>query len=200
MISLTPAHHDVTVLLTERVELQTQRLLLRPWRLSDVDDAFTYASDPDWARYLWDVPHPYTREDAEEFVRSATERTWSKQAQFAIIKNGKPIGGVHIYIADEASKICGLGYNVGRIYWGQGIATEAARVVLDFGFRVFEPQKVLCKADARNLESLKVMQKLGMTQEALLRKHRLFRGEYIDEVWFGILREEWRVLDRSSVE
>lgn len=47
--------------------IETERLLLRPWRLEDVEDAFRYASNEEWERFL-PLPHPYTRKDAFEFV------------------------------------------------------------------------------------------------------------------------------------
>jgi RimJ/RimL family protein N-acetyltransferase len=79
------------------VEIRTERLLLRPWRLADVDDAFAYASDEEWARYLWNTPWPYERRHAEEFVARAATNDWSAQAQFAIESEGTVIGGIRLY-------------------------------------------------------------------------------------------------------
>src|SRR6266550_4727067 len=102
----------------ERIELRTARLLLRPWLLTDAEDAFSYASDPDWARYLWEVPQPYTHRDAEEFIARAVLDRWTDQAQFAIVLDGHAIGGVRLYITDQAGRIAGMGYNVGKEHWG----------------------------------------------------------------------------------
>ena len=59
------------------VELRTERLLLRPFRLDDVDEVFEYAKDPEWAQYLGGhIPQPYTRRDAEHFVAHAVLASW----------------------------------------------------------------------------------------------------------------------------
>ena len=61
--------------------------------------------------------------------------------------------------------------------WGLGLVPEAAKVLIDWGFQSFAIEKVFAWADARNRQSVRVMEKCGMKQEALLRKHRHFRSE-----------------------
>ena len=77
----------------EPTELRTKRLLLRPWRLSDVDDVFAYASDVDWGRYL-PVPQPYLRRDAEEFVARAVLASWDQEPKLAMVFEDRAVGGV----------------------------------------------------------------------------------------------------------
>jgi len=175
----------------ERTELHTQRLLLRPWRLGDVEDAFAYASDVEWARYLWLVPQPYTHRDAEEFVARAVLDGWIDQAQFAIEFEGHAIGGVRLNIVDVPGRTAGLGYNVARAHWGRGFATEATTAVTKFGFSSLNLHRIFATADARNLASIRVMQKLGMLEEGVLRQHRYFRGQHVDEVHYAILADEY---------
>lgn len=83
--------------------------------------------------------------------------------------------------------VAGLGYNVGRAHWVKGFATEAAAAVVAWGFETLHLQRIFATADARNLASIRVMRKLGMQHEATLRKHRFYRGEHADEVWYAIL-------------
>lgn len=163
--------------------------MLRPWRLTDIDDAFAYGSDPDWGRYLWDIPQPYLRQHAEQFVTAAAKSEPGSNAQFAITLAGRVIGGVRLYALDAWSGVAGLGYNLSRAHWGHGFATEAAAAVIKAAFQSFGLRKVIAHADARNTASIRVMEKLGMQQEAHLRRQRLFRDEYIDEVWFAALRD-----------
>jgi RimJ/RimL family protein N-acetyltransferase len=80
---------------------------------------------------------------------------------------------------------------VGRSHWNQGYVTEAATAMLRYAFENNGLHKVYATADARNIGSIRVMQKIGMTQEAHLRQHRFYRGEYADEVQYGILASEW---------
>ena len=175
----------------ERTELHTTRLLLRPWRLGDVDDAFAYASDPEWGRYLWMTPQPYTYRDAEEWAARCVLNRWEQDAQFAIEFPGHVIGGVRLNIVDPAGATAGLGYNVARAHWGNGFATEAASAVVAYGFETLGLHRIFATADARNLASIRVMQKLGMQHEATLRQHRFYRGEHADEVHYAILAQEY---------
>ena len=173
-----------------KTELRSRRLLLRPFTFADADDVLAYASDPEWARYMLAIPENYTLEDAQEFIAASVVTSWETQPRFAIVLEGQVIGGINLTI-DVPSRKAGLGYGLAREHWGNGITTEAAIAVVDWGFKTFDLLKVFATADARNVGSQRVMEKLGMTREAFLRKHRYSRGEIIDEVLYGVLREEW---------
>ena len=173
------------------MELKTERLLLRPFKLEDVDDVFEYASDPEWARYLLRrLPQLYTRRDAEEFVAGRFVSVWRVNPTFAIVLGSKVIGGLHLDI-QENKEIAALGYGLSRTHWGKGIVPEAAKAVIDWAFEEYGLAKVYATADLRNTQSQRVMEKVGMTREGVLRSHRKGRGERVDEVYYGILRKEW---------
>ena len=165
----------------EPTELRTKRLLLRPWRLSDVDDVFAYASDVDWGRYL-PAPQPYLRRDAVEFVARAVLTSWDQEPTLAMVFEDRAAGGVNLDL-DLRHRTAELGYSVAKDLWGLGLVPEAAKALLDWGFQSFPIEKVFARADARNRQSVRVMEKCGMKQEAFLRKHHHFRGERIDEIW-----------------
>ena len=83
----------------DKVELKTERLVLRPFRLEDVDDVYVYAKDPEWDRYLLlPVPQPYTRRNAEEFIARQVLASWSTDPHFAIVLNSAVVGGVGLSI------------------------------------------------------------------------------------------------------
>jgi RimJ/RimL family protein N-acetyltransferase len=170
----------------------TERLLLRPWRLTDVEDAFAYGADSEWGLYLWNTPFPYLLSDAVEFVTAAANDPWETGALYAIEYEGRVIGGVRLYLTDIPGRIAGMGFNVARTHWGRGFATEAARAVLTYGFEEAELHRVYATADVRNLASMRVLEKLGLSREGVLRHHHFHRGEHADEVVYGILSDEWR--------
>ena len=172
------------------MSIASTRLLLRPWRQDDVDAVLAQASDPEWARFL-PVPVPYARSDAEAFVSIQLGLDPARNPSWAITRNGALVGGINIRL-DPAHRTGELGYSVAREAWGQGIATEALRAVLDAAF-VTLPwlDRVRAMADLRNLASQRVMEKNGMQREGVLRRNRVVRGESIDEAWYGLLREEW---------
>ena len=175
--------------LNERVELKTERLLLRPLELGDVDDVLAYASDPEVGRYL-PVPQPYTRDDAVEYVARMILDDWSTEPTFAIVWARHVIGSIslHVKVRHETAE---LGYALARQAWGRGIVPEAARAVIDWGFERYALHKVFARSDVRNRQSWRVMEKLGMTREGVLQGHRKARDEHVDDIYYGVLREEW---------
>ena len=170
--------------------IRTARTILRPFRFNDVEDVFEYANDEEWSRYLLVLPVPYTWAHAERFVAGQILRDRFSYPSWAIEVHGRVAGGISLRFEAE-QRVAELGYAVARALWGQGLALEAARAVLDVAFREYPAlNRIRASADARNTRSIRVMQKLGMTREGLLREDRAFRGELVDEVVFGLLRRE----------
>ena len=175
----------------EPTELTTERLLLRPFRLSDVDDVYAYASDEAWGQYLFAVPAPYTRQDAVSFVARTVLQDWEQRPAFAIQLGAQVVGGINLRIRPE-QKVAEFGYSIARPHWGKGLVAEAASAVIDWGFQSYDIAKIYALADARNHQSIRVMEKLGMQREGLLRQNRYYRGEQVDEVLCSLLRKEWQ--------
>ena len=140
----------------QRVELKTERLLLRPFKLEDVDGVFEYAKDPEWARYLLlRLPQPYTRRDAEEYVARQILAVWRASPTFAIVLGSRVIGGIHLDIQENGG-IAALGYGLSRAHWGKGMVPEAAKAVIDWGFEEYGLAKVYVTADLRSQPSPEV--------------------------------------------
>ena len=182
--------------LNERVELTTERLLLRPLEVGDVDDVLAYASDPEVARYL-ELPQPYTRDDAEEHVARRILDDWSGEATFAIVWERRVVGSISLHI-EARHRIAALGYILARRAWGRGLVPEAGRAVIDWGFERYALHRIHSRADLRNRQSWRVMEKLGMTREGVLRGHRRVRDEHVDDVCYGVLREAWERMREGS--
>ena len=178
--------------LNERDELRTERLLLRPFEFGDVDDVASYASDPEVGRYL-PLPQPYTRDDAVEFIARQALAEWSTRPTFAIVLDGHAVGSVSLRV-NAPNDIAEMGYLLGKAQWGRGLIPEACRAVMDWGFERYGLHKVWAYADLRNRRSWRVMEKLGMTREGVLRDNEKLRDEYTDDVYYGILRDEWERL------
>ena len=176
--------------MTRPTELRTERLLLRPFSLSDIDAVLEYASDPEWATYY---PQPYDRGRAEYVVAHAAQTSRDKGATFAVVHDGRVVGLVSLRVdPEDEDRKAELGYDLARDMWGRGIAPEAASAVCDWGFREYGLAKVYTLADARNGRSLRLMEKLGMAREAVYRSDEVERGERVDGVCYAVLRSEWR--------
>ena len=84
-----------------------------------------------------------------------------------------------------------VGYCLHRELWGQGLITEAARALVDAGFRTLDLHRVAATCDVRNTASFVVMEKLGMRREACFRRDRQIKGEWRDTYLYAVLAEEW---------
>ena len=170
--------------------IETERLTLRPFELGDVDDVFAYARDPEFSRYVR-MPRQYARGHAEEHVARSVLRDWDSRPRWAIELDGTVIGGLNLAI-DLGDRTAELGYGIARMHWGKGLAPEAARAVIDAAFETLVGvNRIWAPADARNLASVRVMEKLGMRPEGILRQHTVWHGEPVDLTYYGLLRGEW---------
>ena len=76
--------------------------------------------------------------------------------------------------------------------WGRGYTTEAARAMIDFGFRELGLHRIWADCDPRNVASWRVLEKLGLRREAHLRQNARIKGEWVDSLLYAILDREWR--------
>ncbi len=179
--------------MTEQPVLHAERLTLRRFHLTDADDILAYANDEDWQRYLHPMPFPYELAHAEQFVAESFLKNWNSKPTFAIVLEDTVIGGINLSI-DKRSQVAEMGYSVARKHWGKGYAAEAARVVVDWAFETFCLAKISAVANVKNKRSWRVMEKIGMTREGILRSQAPSgpdSGVRQDLAYYGILREEW---------
>ena len=170
--------------------IQTDRLILRKYALEDLENILAYATDPNWSKFL-PVPQPYERSHAIDFINSQLALDRLTHPSFAIVFEGKVVGGVNIRF-DFNNCHGELGYSIAPSVWGKGLITEAARAMIDLSFSTYpELRRVIATADAENVGSLRVMEKLGMIKEGVLRQHRKTHEKFVDVVYCGVLREEW---------
>lgn len=179
--------------------IETERLYLRAWQLNDVEDVLAYAQDPEWSRYLHAIPAPYSRRDAEQFVARQLLLDPESHPSWAIVLDGASVGGINLRFKDE-HHLGELGYSIARRHWNKGYISEAASAVVDTAFMALpDLNRIRAFADARNAASQRVMEKIGMTKEGVLRQNRVERGQLIDEAWFGMLRGEWQARRRPTI-
>ena len=139
----------------------------------------------------------YERKNAEQFIARQILNDWTTNPTWGIEFEGHLLGGINLRIEHEHRR-ASLGYGLARAHRGQGLTTEAAQAVIDAAFHTLpDLNRIEASADARNAASLRVMEKVGMQREAVLRQHRLHHGVFIDEARCGILRPEWQQLATS---
>lgn len=153
---------------TAHAPIRTERLLLRPLRISDAHPLFALFADWEVIRWLSMPPWPYALEDAHSFIRENRNQDQGRTA-FAITLEDALIGGIDVRMnpAGPSQRGAGpnLGYWLGRPYWGRGYMTEAARGLLRRVFEAGLGDVVYSGAFADNTASLHVQEKLGFERD-----------------------------------
>lgn len=147
-------------------EIATARLRLRPSTLDDVDDLHRLWTDPAVRRYLFDN-HIVSRERVQTAIDSSTGSFQTHGfGQWLVIQeeHGSTIGFCELRCTDASPEV-ELLYGIAPLYWGQGLATEAARAVLRYGFAEKNLARIVASADTPNVASVRVLEKVGMRFE-----------------------------------
>jgi RimJ/RimL family protein N-acetyltransferase len=182
--------------------VRTARLDLRPHRPDDLKDLFAFHSHPEVVRYV-----PWPVRDREQ-TRIALE---AKLAQGVVTEPGQwlvlameirrtstVIGEVLLKWESETSRQGEIGFAVHKAYQGHGFASEAARAVLRLGFDDLGLHRIVAVCIDANVDSVRLLRRLGMRQEAHLRDNVFFKGEWADQLVFGLLEAEWRRHDQVA--
>ena len=178
---------------TKRIE--THRLVLRPFRAEDAPAMYrNWAHDSAVTEYLTWQPHASEQATAELLTQ------WEKQTaedpsvyQWAIeLKSlGEPIGSISAMHVNEAVGSAELGWCIGKAWWGCGIMPEAGAGVIAYLFDEVGLNRIAARHDVRNPKSGRVMQKLGMTHEGVLRAADVSNAGVGDLAIYSILRSEY---------
>ncbi len=173
------------------MELNTDRLLLRKYRLSDGRDMFkNYANDERVTKYMpWE---PYAaEEDTIPFLEmSVDEYEKNTTYHWAIEYAEEMIGSISVMSVDNLRNNCEVGYCIGYDYWNKGITSEALAAVIRFLFEEVGMHRIMAKHDVENPASGEVMKKCGMTYEGRIKEYYLRHdGTYSDALVYGIVNE-----------
>jgi RimJ/RimL family protein N-acetyltransferase len=175
--------------------LETERLVLRPYELDDVDAFHAIRSQPEVVEYLYE--DPLTVEQAREKVtRLVNSRTLEAEddwvsAAIVLRETGACIGDVAFHWVSVQHRTGEVGFVLDPAHQGEGYATEAARAVVDWAFGTFGLHRIIGRTEARNVASARVLEKLGMRLEAHFVENEWVKGEWQSELVYAILDREW---------
>ena len=174
--------------------LETDRLLLRGFELSDAPAVQKLVDDIDIARSTLHIPHPYTVEMAREWIvlnRENLEKGISIELAITLKKTRELIGAIGISSIDREHEKAEIGYWIGKKFWNNGYCTEAAKRVVQYCFEELRLNRVYALHFLTNPASGKVMKKIGMKKEGVLRKNIKKWEEFVDTPIYSILRKEY---------
>lgn len=184
---------SVDDLLRNLPDIETERLVLRKLRMEDAEDMFEYGQDPEIAyRGLWE-PLGGLEESRADISEALKGYAVGSMISWAIEHRAdrKMIGRIGLGPHSRMNNRAEIGYAMNRSYWGQGLATEAVRGVLNFAFRDMGLNRVQAIVLLENAGSIRVLEKAGLQREGLLRRYQYVRGDYLDVYMYGVLKSDW---------
>ncbi len=186
------------------MQLTTERLLLREFTPDDWLAIHAYQVEPLYLRY-----YPWTERtpaDVQAFVQmqvdnQKVEPRHKFQLVITLKTTGELIGNCGVRMDTPEAVQADIGYELAPAHWGKGYATEAAGMMVHYGFTELKMHRIWAGCTAANTGSAHVLQKLGLQQEGRLRENEYYKGRWWDTLIFGILYEEWAASrrPRSSV-
>lgn len=164
------------------------KLRLRKWEIGDVDNLTKYGDNRKIWNHLADAfPSPFTRNDAIEFIEKVNSISPNKV--LAIEYHNEAIGSIGIFPdTDIHRKNAAIAYWIAEPFWGKGIATEAVRLMVDYGFDSFDIERIYAKPFGFNLASHRVLEKVGFTKTAVIKDGVFKNDEYHDEYIFSLTK------------
>ncbi len=173
--------------------LRTARLVLGAFTPDDASELQRLAGDREIADTTLAIPYPYEMDHALAWIdQQRREAVRGRATNFAVrlASHGGLIGSIGLRDIDPEHLQAELGFWIGRKWWGQGFAREAAVAVLRHGFEDLHLNRISAHHMLRNPAAGRVLQAVGMQREGLLRQRVRKWGVYEDVVVYAILRED----------
>lgn len=175
--------------------LNGPRLRLRPLAESDAEALFVAAGNPNVTRFtLWEAHK--SLDETLTFLRTYVANRYHEGVPdplgIVLEKDGPVVGCVGCHWATEKNRTMEFGYWIAESYWGRGLVTEAARLLIDHVFQTYEVERVQAHCMAENVASFRVLEKLGLQFEGTHRSALFHRGRFWDLKMFAVLRGEWK--------
>lgn len=176
--------------------IETKRLVLRPFEMSDLEPVMEYYALPDAQRYL-DGKGRDRGECVAAIEAMSRQRRFNRPGDIvslAMVRRNdrKLIGQISLQWTDATASQAEVRFVVNPEFRGQGYCSEAVRAVLDVAFDELGFHRVFARCGAGNRGSAQMLKGLGMRLEAHYREHALFQGEWDEELHFAILDREWQ--------
>jgi RimJ/RimL family protein N-acetyltransferase len=174
--------------------IESERLILRRFRDSDLVPFVAYRIDPEVARYQsWDS---FDEREARVFIRemeSAQPGMPGEWFQFAVEskETGGLVGDCALQVDGQEPYCAEIGFAFAREHQGKGFASEAVSRLLDYAFDALGLHRVVAIVDCRNKSSWALLERVGMRREGHFLENVWFKGRWSDEYLYAVLKDEW---------
>lgn len=174
--------------------IETERLILRRFEYSDCGSVFANWASDEEVQKMYSEP-VYSTPEAVKGLLDKYISAYEKEDcyRWAVIEreSGQCIGQIAYFLVDSKNHFAEIEYCIGQQFQCRGFATEAAKAVIDFGFRKMNLHKVQICTKTINAPSKRVIEKCGLTYEGTLRDYFYMDGKYVGRLYFSILRDEY---------
>ena len=176
------------------LNLETERLVIRPIQLNDKVSIFEYRSDSETNKYqVW---IPKTIKDVELFINGIAKQinipeTWF---QFVLIEkeSQKVIGDLGVHFFDKHNKQVEIGCTLNKIFHYKGYATEAVSRIIDFLFIELKKHRIIASIDPNNKSSVRLVERIGFRKEAHFVESLFVNGAWADDLIYALIEKDWK--------
>ncbi|WP_336688935.1 MULTISPECIES: GNAT family N-acetyltransferase [unclassified Chryseobacterium] len=175
------------------MHLETERLLIRDTTLDDKQAVFNYRSDAEANKFQSWIPE--TLEDVEQFIERNNKEFNQPESWYQVLITEKDtkvvIGDIGIHFFGAENLQVELGITLNKDFQGRGYASEALKGVINFLFSDLKKHRIMASVDPENIDSLKLMERIGFRKEGHFVKSLFWKNNWTDDVIYALLREEW---------
>ena len=169
------------------MEFHLDKCSVRVWRVTDAESLAMHANNRKiWLNLRNSFPHPYTLEDAHQWIEIAQQQPYF---HLAIVVNDKAVGGIGLIVgSDVYSRSAEIGYWLSEQYWGQGIVCEAVKAIVKYGFEDLGLLRIWAEVFEGNMGSMRVLEKADFQPEGILRNSVFKDGRVLNSTRFAIVK------------
>lgn len=192
-----------------KLPIRTERLTLRPFTMADLEDVLAYRGRADVVRYM--LHEPFSRAEAKEAMHRwlgldesgnslPADDPPHGQLRLAMELEGRVVGEALVMLQPPSYSQAELGWALHPDVAGRGLATEAARILLEIAFDHFKVHRVFANVDARNTSSRALCERLGLRLETHARQNFWSKGEWTDSTLYAMLAENYAEMRSTRTE
>lgn len=184
-----------------KISIVTERLLLREIKIADAEAMFQYRSDPQIYKFQnW---KPRTLKEVSEFISSNiakipnTPNTWY-QVGIYVKETNNLAGDIGLHFIGSDNMQVEIGYTLSLEHQSKGYATEAVIGIINYLFNNLHKHRIIASLDPDNSKSIALLERIGLRKEAHFKKSLWINNEWVDDVVYAILKEEWLDQEKPS--
>lgn len=174
--------------------IESNNLLLRPITHNDNEQVFYYRADVETNKYQGFIPKELKEVDA--FIAKNPTKFNQPESWFQLViiekKSNEIVGDLGIHFIGDDGFQCELGCTLNKKYQGKGYATNAMKMTIDYLFKKLNKHRIIASVDPKNINSIKLLERLNFRKEAHFKESLLIDGVWVDDIIYGILNNEWK--------